>query len=56
MLIELGVIVTLAVVLAAAQRPVAAIVYVTVYVPAVLMLGLIAPVLKLILKPAGLEL
>ena len=48
--------VTLAVVLTAEQPPVAAIVYVTVYVPAVLVLGVIAPVLALILKPYGLEL
>ncbi len=46
-----AVIVTLAVVLTAAQGPVAAIVYVTVYVPAVLVLGVIAPVLALMLKP-----
>ena len=43
--------VTLAVVLTAEQPPVAAIVYVTVQVPAVLVLGFIAPVLELILKP-----
>ncbi len=49
-------IVTLAVVLTAEQPPAAAIVYVTVYVPAVLVLGVTAPVLELILKPAGLEL
>ncbi len=49
-------IVTVAVVLTAEQPPAAAIVYVTVYVPAVLVLGVIAPVLELILKPAGLEL
>ena len=42
--------------LIAEQPPDAAIVYVTVYVPAVLELGVIAPVLVLILKPAGLEL
>ena len=47
---------TLAVVLTAAQPPEAAIVYLTVYVPASLVLGMIAPVLELILKPAGLEL
>ena len=35
----------------AAQPPDAAIVYVTVYVPAVLVLGVIAPVLALMLKP-----
>ena len=45
------VMVTLAVVLTAEQPPVAAIVYVTVQVPAVLVLGIIAPVLELILKP-----
>ena len=45
------VIVTVAVVLTAEQPPVAAIVYVTVQVPAVLVLGVIAPVLELILKP-----
>ncbi len=47
---------TLAVVLTAEQPPAAAIVYVTVYVPAVLVLGVTAPVLELILKPAGLAL
>ena len=46
-----AIIVTLAVVLTAAQGPVAAIVYVTAYVPAVLVLGVIAPVLASILKP-----
>jgi len=45
------VIVTLAVVLTAEQVPAAAIVYVTVYVPAVLVLGVMAPVLALMLKP-----
>ena len=50
------VIVTLAVVLTAEQVPAAAIVYVTVYVPAVLVLGVIAPVLALIIKPDGLAL
>ena len=49
-------IVTLAVVVTAEQPPVAAIVYVTVQVPTVLELGVTAPVLELILKPAGLEL
>ncbi len=44
------VIVTLAVVLTD-EQPAAAIVYVTVYVPAALVLGVIAPVLVLILKP-----
>ena len=43
--------VTLAIVLTAAQPPEVAIVYVTVQVPAVLVLGVIAPVLALILKP-----
>ena len=50
------VIVTLAVVLTAEQPPVAAMVYVTVYVPAVLVLGVMAPVLALIIKPDGLAL
>ena len=45
------VIVTLAVVLTAEQPPDAASVYVTVQVPAVLVLGVIAPVLALMLKP-----
>ncbi len=36
------------------QPPAAAIVYVTVYVPAVLVLGVIAPVLVLIPKPDAL--
>ncbi len=45
------VIVTLAVVLTAEQPADAASVYVTVQVPAVLVLGVIAPVLALILKP-----
>ena len=48
-------IVTLAVVLTA-EQPAAAIVYVTVYVPAVLVLGVMAPVLALMLKPDGLAL
>ena len=43
---------TLAVVLTAEQPPAAAIVYVTVYVPAALVLGVIAPVLASMLKPA----
>jgi hypothetical protein len=43
--------ITVAVVVTAEQPPVAAIVYVTVYVPGVLMLGVMAPVLELILKP-----
>ena len=42
---------TLAVVLTAEQPPEAAIVYVTVYVPDVLVLGMIAPVFGSILKP-----
>jgi len=46
------VIVTLAVVLKAEQPPAAAMVYVTVYVPAVDVLGVIAPVEALIVKPA----
>ena len=45
------VIVTLVVVVNAAQPPDAPTVYVTVYVPAVLVLGVIAPVLELILNP-----
>ena len=48
-------IVTLAVVLTAEQPPAAAIVYVTVYVPAVLVLGVIAPVLASMLKPVAEE-
>ena len=48
-------IVTVAVVLTAEQGPVAAIVYVTVYVPAVLVLGVIAPVLASMLKPVAEE-
>ena len=43
--------VTLAVVLTAEQPAEAAIVYVTVYVPAVLVLGVIAPVLASMLRP-----
>ena len=46
-----AVMVTLAVALTA-EQPAAAIVYVTVYIPAVLVLGMIAPVLALMLKPA----
>ena len=42
---------TLAVVLTAEQPPAAASEYVTVYVPAVLVLGVIAPVLGSMLKP-----
>ncbi len=45
------VIVTVVVVLIAEQPPEAAIEYVTVYDPAVLVLGVIAPVLALIVKP-----
>ena len=45
------VIVTVVVVVTTAQPADAAIVYVTVYVPAVLVLGVIAPVLALMLKP-----
>ncbi len=48
-------IVTLAVVLTAEQPPAAAIVYVTVYVPTVLELGVIAPVLASMLKPVAEE-
>ena len=44
-------IVTLAVVLTSEQPPTAASVYVTVYVPAVLEIGVISPVLSLMLKP-----
>jgi len=43
--------VTDVVVITAEQPPVAAIVYVTVYVPAVLVFGVMAPVVELILKP-----
>ena len=50
-----AVMVTLAVVLTAEQPSSAAIVQLTVYVPAVLVLGMIAPVLALILKPAAEE-
>ena len=50
------VIVTVVVVLIAEQPPEAAIVYVTVYDPAVLVLGVIAPVLASMLKPTGLAL
>jgi hypothetical protein len=45
--------VTLAVVVNMAQPPDAATVYVTVYVPAVLVLGVIVPVEGSIVKPAG---
>ena len=47
------VIVTEVVVVTITQPPAAAIVYVTVYVPAVLVLGVIAPVTASIDKPAG---
>ena len=47
------VIVTDAVAGAAAQPPDAGVVYVTMYVPAVLVLGVIAPVLSSIVRPAG---
>ena len=40
----------------AEQPPAAAIVYVTVYVPAVLVLGVMAPLLALMIKPDGLAL
>ena len=43
--------VTLAVVLTAEQPAASAIVYVTLYVPAVLEIGVISPVLALMLKP-----
>jgi hypothetical protein len=45
--------VTLAVVVNMAQPPDAATAYVTVYVPAVLVLGVIVPVEGSIVKPAG---
>ena len=44
-------IVTLVVVVTAAHPPVAATEYVTIYVPAELELGVIAPVLELMFKP-----
>ena len=47
---------TLAVATTAEQVPAAAIVYVTVYVPASLVLGVMAPVLSSMLKPDGLAL
>jgi hypothetical protein len=47
-----AVIVTVVVTGTAAQPPEAGIVYVTVYVPAVLVLGVMAPVAALIVKPA----
>ena len=43
---------TVAVAVIAGQLPTAAKVYVTVYVPAVLVEGVISPVLELIVKPA----
>ena len=46
-------IVTATVAVTAEQPPVASVVYVTVYVPAVLVLGVIEPVLELIVKPAA---
>jgi hypothetical protein len=46
---------TLVVVVNTEQPPDAATVYVTVYVPAVLVLGIISPVEALIDKPAGAE-
>jgi hypothetical protein len=46
-----GVIVTGAVAVTAGQPPLAATVYVTVYVPGILVLGVIAPVLELNVKP-----
>ncbi len=57
-MLALGALVMLTVVvfITAAQPPEAAIVYVTVYVPASLVLGMIAPVLALMLKPVGLAL
>ena len=48
-----AVIVTLVVVVTWGHPAAAAIVYVTVYVPAVLVLGVIAPVLASIVNPAG---
>jgi hypothetical protein len=39
----------------AAHPPEADVVYVTMYVPGVLVLGLISPVVELILKPVGAE-
>ena len=49
-----AVMITVAVVVTAEQPPVAASVYVTVYVPAVLVFGVIAPVLELKVNPVGL--
>ena len=48
-------IVTATVAVTAEQPPVAGVVYVTVYVPAVLVLGVISPELELIVKPAPAE-
>ena len=48
--------ITVAVVVTAEQPPVAAIVYVTVYVPAVLVLGVTVPKVALKVKPVGLAL
>ncbi len=50
-----AVIATVVVFITAAQPPAAAIVYVIVYVPAVLVLGVIAPVLASMLKPVAEE-
>ena len=51
-----AVMITVAVVVTAEQPPVAAIVYVTVYVPAVLELGVTVPKVELKVKPVGLAL
>ena len=48
-------IVTVVVVISSKQPPAAAIVYVIVYVPAVLVLGVISPVLASMLKPVAEE-
>ena len=48
-----AVIIIVVVAITAAQPPDAGVVYVTVYVPAVLVLGVMAPVPALIVKPAG---
>jgi hypothetical protein len=50
--VGIAVITTLVVAVTIPQLPDAAIVYVTVYVPALLLLGVIAPVLVLMVKPA----
>ena len=56
-MLALGAVVMLTLAVATtAEQPAAAIVYVTVYVPAVLVLGVMAPVLALMLKPDGLAL